>query len=147
MLARSIWLFPAALVLLTTQPGTDDTGKKELQRVQGAWVMVALEIDGKEVAADKIDTTTLTIKGNHYTTRVKKSEHECTIRLDPTKKPPQIDMIFTKPGSAPETCEGIYEIKDDTLRIARGLRADQKRPDQFMTWPDTGYFIVTWKRQ
>lgn len=146
MMAKSLWLVPLTL-LLAAQPETKDAGKKELERLQGTWVMVGLEIDGKDVGANRIEGTTLTIKGDRYCTKVGKTEHECTIRLDPTKKPPAIDMIFAKPGAAPETCEGIYEVKDGTLRIARGLKADHKRPDQFMTWPGTNYFVVTWKRQ
>ncbi len=98
MLAKSLWLVPMTL-LLAAQPD-QDAGKKELKRLQGAWVMVGLEIDGKDVPANKIAQTTLTIKGDRYCTKVKKTEHECTIRLDPTKKPAAIDMIFTKPGSA-----------------------------------------------
>ena len=146
MLGKWIWLAPVTLVL-AAGPQTPDAAKKELERLQGTWLMVGLEIDGKDVPADKIAETILTIKGDRYSTKVKKTEHECTIRLDPSKKPPAIDMIFTKPGSAPETCAGVYELKGDTLRIARGLTAAQKRPDQFMTWPGTSYFVVTWKRQ
>jgi uncharacterized protein (TIGR03067 family) len=134
-------------LLVAAQPEAQEPGKKELERLQGTWVMAALEVDGKDVAANKIEDTTLTIKGDRYRVKVKEAEHECVIRLDPKKTPPAMDMIFTKPGSAPETIGGIYEIKDDTLRIARGLGADQKRPDQFMTWPGTNYFVVTWKRK
>ena len=99
MFGKWISLVPVAL-LIAAQPDGTDVAKKELARLQGTWLMVGLEIDGKDVPADKVEGTTLTIKGDRYSTKVKKTEHECTIRLDPAKKPPAIDMIFTKPGGA-----------------------------------------------
>ncbi len=147
MPTKSLLLPLVLLVAVAVQPEPADRSKKELKRLQGTWTMAALEIDGKDVPADKIDGTTLTIKEDRYTVKVKANSNECALRLDPNQKPAAIDMIFTKPGGATETYAGIYELKDGTLRIARGITAEHKRPDQFMTWPDTGYFVVTWRRR
>jgi uncharacterized protein (TIGR03067 family) len=145
MIARPIVFTPLVVVLLT-QPNGGDQAKKDLARLQGTWTMAALEVDGKDVGADKVQDTTLTIKGDKYTIKVKKNEHGCAIRLDPSKKPHAIDMIFSEPGSADKVHKGIYVIEGDTLKICRGLNAEDARPEQFATWPNTGYFVVTWKR-
>jgi hypothetical protein len=56
-------------------------------------------------------------------------------------------MIFTDPATGEKTHKGNYKLNGDTFQICRGLGADQRRPDQLATWPNTGYFVVTWKRQ
>src|SRR5438105_2114729 len=140
MFARSILLVPMAM-LLAQQDGPDQA-KQDLKRLQGTWVMAALEVDGKDVGVEKVQGTTLTIKGDQYSVRVKDKVHSCVIRLDPKMDPPAIDMIFTEPGGGEKTHKGIYKIEGDTLRICRGLGAEQERPAQLATWPNTGYFVV-----
>jgi uncharacterized protein (TIGR03067 family) len=43
--------------------------------------------------------------------------------------------------------KAIYKIDGDTFKVARGLNPEQERPTQFATWPDTNYFVVTWKKR
>src|SRR5262249_36978827 len=124
-----------------------DQAKKDQKRMQGTWAMVALEVDGKLVGEDKLKDTVLLIKGNRYITRVKDEEIETTFTLDPSKKPKAIDMVFSEGEKKDKVLKGIYEIDGDTLKLCRGLTAEQQRPGQFATWPNTGVFVVTWKRQ
>jgi len=137
----------AALSLLLLAGAPQDQAKKDLQRLQGTWIMVALEVDGKLVGEDKLKDTTLVIKGNKYITRVREREIETTFTLDPSKKPKAIDMVFADGDKKDKVIKGLYEIDGDTLRICRGLSPEGDRPAQFGTWPDTGIFVVTWKRQ
>ena len=109
--------------------------------------MAALEVDGKDVGVNKVQGTVLTIKGDKYTVKSKNTTISCVIRLDPKKDPPTIDMVFTDPATGEKTHKGIYKLRDDTFQICRGLGAEQPRPEQLATWPNTGYFVVTWKRQ
>jgi uncharacterized protein (TIGR03067 family) len=146
LLAKSIFIVPIAVVLLAQQ-GAQDAEKKERELLQGTWAMAALEVDGKDVGVDKVQGTVLTIKGDRYSVKTQKTEISCVIRLDPKKDPPTIDMVFTDPATGEKTHKGIYKFKGDTLQICRGLGAEQPRPDQLATWPNTGYFVVTWKRQ
>lgn len=146
MFAKAVSIAPLVCLLLAQTDATEPA-KMDLKRLQGAWVMAALEVDGKDVGVDKVQGTTLTIKGERYDVKVKEKVHGCTIRLDPKKDPPAIDMIFTEPGGAEKVHRGIYKIDGDTFRICRGLGADQERPGQLATWPNTGYFVVTWKKQ
>jgi uncharacterized protein (TIGR03067 family) len=145
MTTPAVWLL-ATGALLVAQPGPPDKAKKDLDRLQGKWVMAGLEVDGKDVIAEKLQGTTLTVKGNKYEVKVKDMALGCAIRLDPSKEPREIDMIFSEPGGAEKVHKGIYVIESDTLKICRGLNADQARPGQFATWPGTNYFVVTWKR-
>jgi uncharacterized protein (TIGR03067 family) len=146
MIAKAVWFMPLACLLLA-QTDAQEAAKKDLERLQGTWVMTALEVDGKDVGLEKIQGTTLTIKGDKYSVKAKDNVNGCVIRLDPKKDPPAIDMIFMQPGAGDKTHKGIYKIEGDTFRICRGLGAEQERPGQLATWPNTGYFVVTWKKQ
>jgi uncharacterized protein (TIGR03067 family) len=147
MFMTHFWLCPILLAALA-QPADDGKAKKDLERMQGAWTMHALEIDGKDLPAPNIQGTILTIKGDVYRTKVKDKELSgFRIKLDPSKTPMMIDMIQTLPGGAEKTFKGIYTFENDTFKMCRGLNAEQDRPRQFATWPNTSYFVVTWKKQ
>lgn len=146
MLVRVVLVVPA-LFLLTLQDAGEEKAKKDLAKLQGTWTMAALEVNGKDVPLDKLQGTTLTVKGHDYRVKVRDKTLSCTIRLDPAKDPRAIDMTFTEKGSPDKLHKGIYKVDGDTFTIARGLNPEQERPNQFATWPDTNYFVVTWKRQ
>jgi len=124
-----------------------DEAKKDLEKLQGEWVMAALEVNGQPVPETKIQGTTLTVKGDKYTTHVKDTKHEVTIKLDPSQKPRAIDMIFPDGTNLPKIGKGIYKMDADTFVICRAQSTDGARPTDFATTPNTGYFVVTWKRK
>ena len=141
-------LFTSLLVLVFAQPAAEEQAKKDLERIQGTWIMQALEINGKDVPVDRLDGAVLIVKGDEYRTKIKDKELPgFRLKLDPSKDPKAVDMIKSMPGGGEEVIKGIYTFENDTLKICRGLTADQERPKQFATWPDTSYFVVTWKKQ
>jgi uncharacterized protein (TIGR03067 family) len=147
MLTKSCWLCPLLCVALA-QPSTEEKAKKDLGRMQGSWTMQALEINGKDVPIDKLQGTVLTIKGEEYRTKIKDKElFGFRIKLDPSKDPKALDMIQKQPDGSEQVIKGIYVFENDVFKMCRGLKAEQERPNQFATWPDTGYFVVTWKKQ
>src|SRR5262245_1997145 len=136
------------LVVVVAFQTTDDPAAKELKALQGTWVMVNLEVNGKDVPLNKLDGTVLTIKADQYIVNVKdKTTTTCKIAIDPKQDPKHFDMIFLEGEKKDKVHKGIYRLDGDKLQLARGLNADQDRPMQFATWPDTNYFVVTWKRQ
>ena len=135
----------AGLLIATDKP--KDEAKKDLDRLQGTWVMAELEVEGKVVPEEKLKGTTLTIKGDKYIVKVKDRAHETTFKLDPSQKPKAIDMYFSAGTDAPKLSKGIYEVDGDTLKLCRHQAPGKDRPVQFGTWPNTGLFLVTWKRQ
>jgi len=139
-----LFLLPSAF-LVVAEPTNE--AKKELERLQGEWVMAALEVDGQQIPEEKIRGTTLTIKGNKYTVTVKETKHEVTIQLDPAQKPKAIDMSFPDGTNLPKVGKGIYKLDGDTFMLCRAQSPEGARPTEFGTWPNTGYFLVTWKRK
>lgn len=124
----------------------DDTVQKDLKALEGAWTISAMEVNGIEVPEKKLEGTTLTIKGDQYLIKIKDRSFPTTIKLDPSKSPKEIDMIPTEGDKKDQVHKGIYSIDKESFKICRGLNPDQARPNQFATWPNTNYFVITWKR-
>jgi len=136
-----------AALLLATGGRSKDAAKEDQEKLQGTWVMAELEVNGQPVPAEKIQGTTLTVKGDKYIVKVKDKQHETTFKLDPSQKPKAIDMYFPDGPELPKLGKGLYEIDGDTFRVCRHQAAGQDRPTQFGSWPNTGLFVVVWKRQ
>src|SRR5438094_355778 len=143
----------AIVLLLAFAPSAwtgdkDDLAKKDFKLLQGAWTMAALEVNGKDVPLAKLENTVLTIKDDVYTITIKdKTVARCKLVLDPKQDPKHLDMIFLEGGKKDDLHKAVYRIDGDKLQICRGLNAEQARPNQFATWPDTNYFVVTWRRK
>jgi uncharacterized protein (TIGR03067 family) len=146
MLVKSLCLGSLLIVALLQTPG-EEQAKKDLQKMQGTWTIAAMEVDGINVPPAKLMGSTLVIKGDRYEVQVKDTKTGCTLKLDASKKPCEIDMVFAQPGGADKVHKGIYQFDGDKLVICRGLNANQERPGQFATWPNTGVFVITWQRQ
>jgi len=126
----------------------DDAAKKDLKALQGAWVIAALEVNGMEVAADKLEGTVLTIKDDRYIVKIKdKVINTAVIELNPKKDPKELNMTPQEGAAKDKLHKAIYKIEGDTFKMARGLNPEQDRPDQFATWPGTSYFVITWKKK
>src|SRR5688572_27399942 len=123
----------------------EDAVKKDLKAMEGNWVMAALEVNGRDVAVDKLGSS-LTIKGSDYVVTIKDKKFAVAISLDPAKDPKEMNMLFQEGANKDKVHKAIYKIEKDTLFICRGLNPEHDRPREFATWPDTGYFVVRWKK-
>jgi uncharacterized protein (TIGR03067 family) len=139
------------LVLTCALVGADDpkedAAKKDLDALRGTWKMASLEIEGTLVPAEKLTTSTLTIKGDKYIIKVNDQTFETTMKLDPTKKPKTIDMTFLDGANKDKTALGIYDLDGDTFKMCRARSPGTDRPGEFGTWPNSDTFLVVWKKQ
>ncbi len=89
----------------------DDATKDEVKNLQGTWVRIAVDVDGRksEDGKDSTKTITLIIKGDQY--------HDESFKIDPTKSPKQIDVMTNDDKGKPFTLPGIYELKGDVLKV------------------------------
>ena len=125
---RLLLLAVPVVLLLAAEPA--DEAKKELEKLQGEWVMAALEVDGKAVPEEKLQGTTLTIKGDKYTVSVKDSKHEVTIKLDPSQKLKHIDMLFPNGTDLPKVGKGIYKLDGDD-KMTFCFKPEGDRPTKY----------------
>ena len=142
------WLVLTVAVVATYWlPAQDDAGKKDLAALQGTWTLVAMEVDGKAVEADKLKSVTLTIKDTKYSLLAGKQLHEVEITLDASKKPKEIDMRFLDGANKDRVGRGIYQLEGKTLKICRGLDPQQERPKDFKTEGQINYFVMVWEKE
>ncbi len=149
-------LIAAALLLLwsTGSPfaagvGGDDA-EKDLQKLQGTWVMVSGERDGKKVADEDVSKSKITYEGNTIRLFTPHQSGETIVaeivKVDPTKSPKQMHFIRKNGPNAGTTVIGIYEFDgNDQYKFAFDPTGVVTLKE-FATKEGTGHFRHTWKR-
>jgi uncharacterized protein (TIGR03067 family) len=122
----------AALSVLVAAEGQGDAVKSEMEKLQGKWVRIYVDVDGKKSEDGKKEANkavTLTIKGDKY--------DGDSFKIDPTKTPKHIDVSSVDAKGKATNLPGIYELKGDVLKLCFpfpfGGRIDKlgKRPTEF----------------
>ena len=96
--------------------------KKALDALQGTWKIESVQVGGKQLPAELIAKKTLTIKGDQFIP-TEQPEDVATVKLDPSKKPAEIDIT----ERSKKVSLGIYEQNGDTLKLCFG----EARPKTF----------------
>ena len=123
-----------------TEKGTQDkqsAAKKELDELQGEWVLVSLVVHGQPVSLADMKKTTKTcvLRGTHLILPFMRGKG-FTVKLDPAKHPKAIDLQpRDNPGG--KAFPGIYQVDGSTLKInfrdSGGIETviPQERPASF----------------
>ena len=129
--------------IVIDQARVKQAAKAEMERLQGTWQLVAVEVFGQgrsfkgpkeEVALEKV-----IIKGDNRTLRRakvvvksgierKETEQQARYELDPTKKPKTIDLVWTDGDEKRKTYPGIYSLEGDTLKICYAREGTVRPP-------------------
>jgi uncharacterized protein (TIGR03067 family) len=126
----------------------DDAKKKELEKLQGVWQVVGVELNGKKLPQADVEKTKLrlTIKGNTFSYKAGDTEAvEGSFEIDVAKDPKTIDFSGTTKAGKVEKTIGIYELKGDTMRVCF-VPAGEERPKEFATKADSKAAILEYKR-
>ena len=125
-----------------------EDAKKDLEKLEGTWLLVAGERDGKKFTEEEVKKTKLFIKGDTF--RIPESSvatsQDGTIKMDPSKKPKEMDATT---GSGPDKgkiWQGIYELDGDTYRVCFAPPG-KDRPKEFSSKAGSGHLLQVWKRQ
>jgi uncharacterized protein (TIGR03067 family) len=147
MQARLLLGLTVGLLLAADVP--DDLVKKEKERLQGTWQIVSAEEDGK---ANKQVSGFMIFKDDKLTliTTNDKKSIDSEYRLDPAKKPKEIDFTVVIDGKK-KVNQAIYSVIDDELRLCVGVYKfdgnvviEPVRPNQF---DSTVGLLITLKRE
>ena len=123
-----------------------DAAKKELAKFQGTWIFESMVSDGEKVPPDSFKGSTLTIKDGIFTVKEGDTIYKGTFKVDPTKKPKEIDVIFTEGPDKGETMMGIYEIDGDTYRPCFAI-GGKDRPKELASKKGSGIILQVLKKQ
>jgi uncharacterized protein (TIGR03067 family) len=143
---RYLAILTAGLLLAADAPQRGPAGQDQ-DKLQGAWGLVALEVNGQPVAMEKLKEARLEIRGEKYGFRLGETVLEMTYQLHSGKKPKAIDLTIASGRSKGKTFFGIYKLEGDTYTICRPVGPGKERPTAFATSPGSGLMLVVWKRQ
>ena len=146
----SLRMVSTLFLLITTNglslPILGDVAARDLVRLQGEWVLVRMEVGGKDVPPERLSSAALLMHGRRYRLMTRNQTFEVEITLDPAKTPKEIDMTFLDGPNQDRTGKGIYRIEGNRWIICRSLRPEDDRPKEF-TSEEVNYFIMVWERK
>lgn len=126
--------------------GGGDPAKTDLDKLQGTWVLVSMQTEGHDVAAEDFKDRTAVYEQNRVTLRAGDRVRRCGIvTLDPGRKPKAINTWDQDGPYEDQTVPGIYELDGDTLKLCFA-RPGQERPKEFTTNSGTAFLVCVYKR-
>ena len=133
-------------LVIAAEPVNRDPSKTDVAKLQGAWSIVSVEVEGNPLAMDKLDEARLIVRGEHYSFRLDGIELEIVYRLDAGKSPKTIDLTLSEGVHKGKVFRGIYKLDHDRYTICRTTEPEKDRPTEFATRPGSGHMMVVWKR-
>jgi uncharacterized protein (TIGR03067 family) len=135
----------ARLILVGSLLFAADEPMAELKRLEGSYTMVSSEEKGAKLPEETVKTATLKMEGDKHTAKVGKVTIVGTHKVDPTKKPAEIEASDTEGPYKGKTRLGIYKLEGDLFTFCFALPSND-RPEQFSTTSGTGHIMVVWKK-
>jgi uncharacterized protein (TIGR03067 family) len=136
-----------ALVFLLGADDAKNDASKDLDKLQGDWVLVSSQRNGKPLTDEQVKAIKRTIKGNEQTvTRDGQVLLKGTIKVDPTKKPKTIDVTFKGEDGEERILQGIYEVDGDQQKVCYTLPGND-RPTDFSAAEGSERTMSVWKKE
>lgn len=138
------WIVP--LLVLLCGDAKEEAIAKDLEKLQGVWSVVSMEMDGKPLSEERRKKTRLTIRGEKFTFETGVDSHEGLYKIDPTKDPKQLDIVITRGDEKGKVYLVIYKFEDGNM--IQAMRLDNKsRPAEFTGKAGTGAALEIWHRE
>jgi uncharacterized protein (TIGR03067 family) len=145
MKSKVATLFVVALSL--GAGGTAESEKKEVAKFAGTWTMSECKYDGEDQSKLKLK---IVFKGNEGTVQgndsVTDQYGKLKFKLDPSATPKSIDITISAGSQTDATMQGIYELKDDELRICAKVFGTG-RPKEFAAPDGSSTVLLVLKKE
>jgi uncharacterized protein (TIGR03067 family) len=126
--------------------GTAGEKKKDEDVIQGTWLPVSGEKEGKQAPEDELKEVKVTFAPDgKLKVNAKGKDMEGTYKLDPSKKPRHIDLTVDE-GGKELSLKGIYELKKDSLKVCVAEPGGE-RPTEFATKEGVQTMLIMFKRE
>lgn len=134
-----------ALAVVAAAPMAKD-GKKDPPSLVGEWEAVKGVRDGTErdIPAGRLSFT-FTADGKAIERRAGSPAGQGTYTTDPSKDPPEIDLVSTSEKGKPPI-RAIYKVDGDTLTLCLVEKDGGARPKAFAAPEGSSAALVTFKR-
>jgi uncharacterized protein (TIGR03067 family) len=123
-----------------------DDAEKELKNLKGVYVMASGEEKGEKLPDMIVKTATLTVEGDEHTVKIGDQTIIGTHKLDPNKKPKEMDSSDTEGPFKGKTYLGIYKFEDGVFTVCFAAPG-KDRPKEFTTKSGTGELLHIWKKK
>ena len=131
------------LLLATNAAGTDkeDEVKKDLEKLQGQWLCVRVEVEEKAEYGELAQVVALEFNKDTCTVTMVLMATKGTFTINPSKEPKTFDLTMTDG----KKLAGIYKIDDDGLRLCACDPSKEMRPQDFATVKGADIRLLTFK--
>jgi uncharacterized protein (TIGR03067 family) len=129
-----------------------DDKKSDVDKLQGTWVAVAIENDGKKVPEERVKNVKMVFKDDTMSITTGgpgRQPPPALYKLDEKKKPRTIDITAggrDGSGKTDNALPGIYDLDADTLKICLGLPG-KDRPTELSAKEGAKQTLYTYKRE
>ena len=126
-----------------------DTGKNELEKLQGSWLFVSAEANGEKVPDAAVKGIKMVVKGNKMTFSPPATIRESVFQLDAAKSPKQIILTSLDGPSKGVARRGFYSLEKGVLTWLLEIESDATTDPaaELSTRPDDGLVIFVLKRE
>jgi uncharacterized protein (TIGR03067 family) len=145
-MSRRIFIAVCQLAMCMIAPIASGAQSVDQKELPGSWACASAIIDGKPLAQDTAKELRLTLTADRYKTeRGQQVLFDSTYKVDGAKTPAEIEMVGTEGDLKGKTALGILKLDGDTLTMCYVMPGKQ-RPTAFESLPDSGKFLIIWKR-
>jgi len=118
----------------------------DLARLQGAWAVTALEVDGAALPDAMLAAAEIRLEGTRFTSLGMGAPYAGALSLATDSAPKRFTLTFAEGPEAGRANRGIYELDGETWRICLDMTGGPA-PEAFATSPGSGRALQTLKRK
>jgi uncharacterized protein (TIGR03067 family) len=133
-----------AVVFVTAGVVAGGDAKGDLKRFQGTWSITSAVEGGKAAPEEMIKDFRVVIEGNKMTVTMGDKSMEGTFKIDPDKKPKQIDVMFKEKKKGGK---GIYRFKKGGMLEVCAAEEGEERPTEFKSAEGSKTALFLLKRE